>query len=190
MTSFTAIAQKMSAQLKWTTATEVNNYGFEMERRRIQKSEDRSQNIEWAKVGFVPGNGTSNAPHNYSFTDAVLATGSYAYRLNQIDNSGSFKYSQETQLTIETPRVYALNQNYPNPFNPATIINYQIPVNSRVELKIYDMLGREIETLVNESQNTGDYSVTFNASNLPSGVYFYCLQTEGFKETKEMLLVK
>ena len=192
MTSFIAVAQKTSALLAWSTATEINNYGFEIERRAIPSN-------VWAKVGFVLGNGTSNAPHKYSFTDAALTSGSYVYRLKQIDNNGVFKYSQETQVTIETPKVFALNQNFPNPFNPTTIIEYEIPPSpfsekgergEFVSLKVYDVLGREIEMLVNERQNAGDYSVTFDASKLPSGVYFYSLQTEGFRATKEMVLIK
>jgi len=183
MTSFSAAAQTTSALLAWSTATEVNNYGFEIERRAIPS-------IVWAKVGFVAGNGTSNTAHNYSFTDAALATGSYAYRLKQIDNNGAFKYSQEAQVTIETPRVFSLNQNFPNPFNPTTVISYQLPIAGYVSLKVYDMLGREVAILVNEQKPAGSYQAAFDAHLLPSGVYFYRLQSESFKEIKEMVLIK
>ncbi len=88
------------------------------------------------------------------------------------------------------PDNFSLSQNYPNPFNPSTIINYQLAINSRVTLKIYDALGNEIETLVNEKQNAGSYSVDFNAASLPSGIYFYKLVTEKFSETKKMILIK
>jgi autotransporter-associated beta strand protein len=183
MTSFTAAAQKTNALLAWSTATEVNNYGFEIERRAIPST-------VWAKVGFVAGSGTSNSPHNYSFTDAALASGNYAYRLKQIDNSGAFKYSQEVQIAIVTPEVFALDQNFPNPFNPATVIRYQLPAAGYVSLKVYDMLGREVATLVNEQKPAGSYHVAFDAHLLPSGVYFYSLQSKSFKETKEMVLIK
>jgi autotransporter-associated beta strand protein len=183
MTSFTAAVQKTSALLAWSTATEVNNYGFEIERRAIA-------NYTWTKVGFVAGSGTSNAPHHYSFTDAALVSGSYAYRLKQMDNNGAFKYSQEVQVAIATPEVFALNQNYPNPFNPTTVIRYQLPVTGYVSLKVYDILGREVATLVNEQKPAGSYHVAFDAHLLTSGVYFYSLQSGNFKEIKEMLLLK
>ena len=183
MTSFTATVQKTSALLAWSTATEVNNYGFEIERRAIP-------NNVWAKAGFVAGSGTSNAPHNYSFTDAALASGSYAYRLKQIDNSGAFKYSQEAQIAIVTPEVFALNQNYPNPFNPTTVISYQLPISGYVSLKVCDMLGREVMTLVNEVKSAGHYSINFNASAFSSGIYFYRITAGTFTQTKQMMFIK
>jgi hypothetical protein len=144
----------------------------------------------WAKAGFVAGSGTSNAPHNYSFTDAALASGSYAYRLKQIDNSGAFKYSQEAQIAIVTPEVFALNQNYPNPFNPTTVISYQLPISGYVSLKVYDMLGREVMTLVNEVKSAGHYSINFNASAFSSGIYFYRITAGTFTQTKQMMFIK
>jgi autotransporter-associated beta strand protein len=183
MTSFTATVQKTSALLAWSTATEVDNYGFEIERRAIPSN-------VWAKAGFVAGSGTSNAPHKYSFTDAALAAGSYAYRLKQIDNNGAFKYSQEAQIAIVTPEVFALNQNFPNPFNPTTEISYQLPVTGYVSLKVYDILGREVATLVDEVKSAGYQSVDFNASALSSGTYFYRITAGAFTQSKQMMFVK
>jgi hypothetical protein len=183
LTSFTASADSDKILLNWQTATEVNNYGFDVERRIIGKT-------EWLKIAFIQGNGTSNIPHNYSYTDHSLTSGSYVYRLKQIDNNGKIKYSQETEVTFKVPRVFALSQNYPNPFNPTTVINYQLPVNSFVTLKIYDVLGREVATLINEKQNAGYYRATFNASSLSSGIYFYRLHAGSFTQTKKLVLIK
>ena len=183
LSSFNATVASNSAALHWSTATEVNNYGFEIERRA-------SQNTGWTEVGFVHGNGTSNSPHEYSYTDAGISSGTYAYRLKQIDNSGVFKYSASTEVTIAAPKAFALNQNYPNPFNPTTVISYQLPIMGNVSLRIYDMLGREVETLVNETQEAGSYEVVFNASNIASGVYFYRLQAGDYTAMKRILLVK
>jgi photosystem II stability/assembly factor-like uncharacterized protein/pimeloyl-ACP methyl ester carboxylesterase len=183
LTSFTASTDSDKILLNWQTATEVNNYGFDVERRIIEKT-------EWSKIAFIQGNGTSNIPHNYSYTDHSLTSGSYVYRLKQIDNNGKIKYSQETEVTFKVPRVFALSQNYPNPFNPTTVINYQLPVNSFVTLKIYDVLGREIATLINGKQNAGYYKASFNASSLSSGVYFYRLQAGSFTETKKLILLR
>lgn len=95
-----------------------------------------------------------------------------------------------TQTSSNVPKLFSLSQNYPNPFNPSTVVSYQLPVAGFVQLKVYDVLGNEIETLVNEKQNAGSYSVDFNAASLPSGIYFYKLVTDRFSETKKMILMK
>ena len=191
LTSFSAAMQGAnSALLVWQTATEVNNYRFEVERRRIQRQEDRSQMVEWMKIGFVAGNGTTNSPHEYSFTDAGVTSGSYAYRLKQIDNGGAFKYSQETAVIIGVPAGFALGQNFPNPFNPSTVINYSITSTSNVMLKVYNILGGEVATLVNEAKSPGSYSVTFNASALANGVYFYRLNAGQLSDVKRLTVMK
>jgi hypothetical protein len=176
----------MNTNLHWSTATEINNPGFEIQRR---------QTSDWAKVGFVAGAGTSNAPRNYSYTDSKLSAGSYSYRLKQIDNNGAFTYGSTVEVAISSaPAAFALSQNYPNPFNPSTVISYQLPVNSQVTLKVYDMLGREVATLVNGEMKAGSYSVPFNTSKgtlgLSSGVYVYRLEAGSFISTKKLLLMK
>ncbi len=93
-------------------------------------------------------------------------------------------------ITSNLPAYFSLSQNYPNPFNPTTVIGYELPVNSLMTVKVFDVLGREVETLVNECQNAGSHSVTLNAANLPSGVYFYRLEAGSFRETKKLVLIK
>jgi Secretion system C-terminal sorting domain len=187
LTSFTAGVAGNKVNLNWQTATEVNNYGFEIERNQsISQSEDN-----WIKIGFVEGNGTSNSPKKYSYADnSSLTSGKYYYRLKQIDNDGSFKYSKTAEVSITQPEKFALEQNYPNPFNPETTIKYALPYNSFVTLKVYDVLGAEIASLVNEEQTGGEHTITFKANNLSSGIYFYSLITANYKETKKMLLTK
>jgi hypothetical protein len=127
----------------------------------------------------------------YSFTDKILNAGKYSYRLKQIDRDGKFSYSQTVEATVTgAPKEFLLAQNYPNPFNPSTVINYQLPVNSLVTLKVYDAIGREVITLVNEVKEAGYYSVTFEASRFSSGIYFARLQSSEKVQIKKMLLIK
>lgn len=183
LVAMNALATLDAVTLNWKTATEVNNYAFEVERRAMSSD-------QWREIGFVPGSGTSNAPHNYSFTDQKLTAGIYAYRLRQVDNGGAFKYSQETQVTIEAPKVFALSQNYPDPFNPSTNISFSIPATSFVSLKVFDALGREVSVVLSEQMPAGKYSRQWNATGLPSGVYFYRLQAGSFIETKKLVLLR
>jgi len=113
-------------------------------------------------------------------------------RLTWLDANMPGKASQGTgvQGRVETPNFFVLSQNYPNPFNPTTVINYQVPVAGHVSVKVYDLLGREVMTLVNERKSAGSYQVLFDAHLLPSGVYFYSLESGSFKETKKMELLK
>ncbi len=184
---FTAKVNENNVLLKWQTATEVNNYGFEIER--------STEKVGWNKIGFVEGNGTSNSPKEYSFTDDVSQSGKYSYRLKQIDIDGSYKYSNVVEVNVGSPEKFELKANYPNPFNPTTTIEYSIPnVRAKdfspVQLIIYDVLGRKIATLVNKKQSPGNYSVNFNASNLTSGIYFYTLRAGNFTATRKMILIK
>ncbi len=184
--SFTANVNGNNVDLNWQTATEMNNYGFE-----IQRS---TQKATWSKISFVEGNGTSNSPKEYSFTDAVSQSGKYSYRLKQIDIDGSYKYSNVVEVNVSSPEKFELKANYPNPFNPTTTIEYSIPnvgaSIKNVQLKIYDVLGREVATLVNEKQSPGNYKVKFDASKLNSGAYFYTLRAGDFVSTKKMILLK
>jgi hypothetical protein len=184
LTSFTASVINNDVTLNWNTATELNNKGFDIERTGTSL-----QQI-WGKIGFVPGFGTTTEPHSYSFIDSELESGKYLYRLKQIDFDGSFEYSDEVEIEISIPLKYELTQNYPNPFNPSTTIKYSIPKAVTVQLKVYDVLGNEVATLVDEYKPAGTYEVEFDASGLTSGIYFYQLKTEGFVETKKMILMK
>jgi len=185
LASFTAAALNNSAALAWKTATEKNNYGFEIERRVVGSAS------QWFKIGFVAGNGTSSKEHTYSFADANVSSGTYVYRLKQIDNDGTYKYSGEAEVTITMPTVFALNQNYPNPFNPTTTISFTLAQDGYTTLKIYDVLGKEVATLVNGEMKAGvQNTITFDASKLSSGVYFSRLQNSGSTQIKKLVLMK
>jgi len=186
LTSFSVNFSGDNVVLRWSTETEVNNYGFEIER----GSSLNSRISDWEKVGFVQGHGNSNSPKEYFFTDIPNGGTKFQYRLKQIDNDGKFKYSSVVSVEIKVLNEYTLNQNYPNPFNPSTVISYSIPVSSKVTLTVYDMLGKLITTLVNENQEAGSYSVNFNAAGLSNGMYFYKMQSDNFVKTNKMLFLK
>lgn len=192
LSSFSAKLLADKVEINWTTESEVNNYGFDVERKVIATT--------WIKLGFVSGSGNSNTPKTYSFIDDSLFGGSkFYYRLKQIDTDGSFEYSDIVAVEF-LPQKFSLEQNYPNPFNPTTVISYQLPISSDVTLKVYDVLGNEVATLVDEYKPAGKFEVEFsakggsasggNAYNFPSGVYFYQLNAGSFVETKKMILIK
>jgi len=181
LSSFTAISKPDQIILEWVTKTETNNYGFEIERKLSD---------QWQKIGFVEGNENSNSTKKYSFTDNKLIGGTkFQYRLKQIDSDGRYEYSAVVEVE-NIPTEYALYQNYPNPFNPTTKIRYQLPKESKVVIKIYNILGSEVLELVNENKEPGIYEVEFNASNLSSGTYIYKISSENFVQTKKMILLK
>ena len=183
MSSFISTINGRDVTLNWTTSSETNNSRFEIER-----SETTGQ---WSKVGSVQGNGTVFSPVNYSFTDRDLNTGSYNYRLKQIDFNGNFKYfNLNNEVNIGIPAKFGLSQNYPNPFNPSTKINFDLPVDGKVTLKIFDISGREVSTLINEFRSAGYYTIDFKADNLSSGIYLYTLTSNGISLTKKMLILK
>ncbi|HTX19251.1 MAG TPA: T9SS type A sorting domain-containing protein [Bacteroidota bacterium] len=183
LTAFTAGVKGQSVDLAWSTATEVNNSGFAVER--------KAANGTYSQVGFVTGNGTSNAPHHYSYTDAVGA-GTYTYRLKQVDHDGKFAYSKQVEAVVGlTPADYVLGQNYPNPFNPTTTISFAVKADQKATLKVYNMMGQEVMTLFNGDAKADQlYHVQFNAATLSSGTYFYTLQTNDSRQVKKMLLLK
>lgn len=184
LTSFSVILNNNIAQLNWETATEVNNYGFE-----IQRS---SETEDWNKVGFVPGHGNSNSPKSYIYADnSVTKSGSYTYRLKQIDIDGQYEYSPEVNISFNVDdKSYKLDQNYPNPFNPSTTISYSIPKQDYVEITVYNVFGEQVARLVNEVKESGVHSIVFNAENLASGMYYYKIETDSYVETKKLLLLK
>lgn len=183
LSSFTSTVSGTNVTLNWSTSTETNNSGYDIERKTVTGG--------WSKIGNVEGHGTVNTPNSYTFSDRNLASGRYSYRLKQIDYNGGYKYyNLANEITIGTPSKYALSQNFPNPFNPSTTISYEIPSNNFVSLKIYDMMGREVANLVNATQEAGFYTVKFDGSKLASGMYFYKLQANDFTATKKLMLVK
>ncbi len=171
-----------NVELNWATATETNNQGFEIQRKTL--------NGQYSKVGYVAGFGTSTETHSYTYTDTKVAAGSYSYRLKQIDYDGSYEYSNEVNVEVVVPLEFALEQNYPNPFNPSTTIKYSVAEDGLVKLSVYNMLGEEVATLVNTTQKAGRYEVTFNATNLASGVYVYRIETPHFTSAKKLMLMK
>ncbi|GBD86934.1 hypothetical protein BMS3Abin03_00859 [bacterium BMS3Abin03] len=182
LTSFAAVLNKGDVQLGWATATEVNNQGFEVERKSV--------NGEFQKIGYVPGHGTTTENQSYSFIDSKIPSGTYVYRLKQLDYDGSYEYSSEINVDVAAPLTFSLDQNYPNPFNPSTVIKYSIPNDGFVLLDIYNLLGEKVASLVNSVQKAGRYEITFDASNLASGIYVYSLKSGSFSSVKKMLLMK
>ena len=190
LTSFTATVKGNSVHLNWSTATEINNSGFEIERRAPSKSPPKGETSRWGRIGFVEGKNTTTEAQSYLFEDQNVPPGIYQYRLKQIDFDGSIEYSNVIEVEIGIPEKFELFQNYPNPFNPSTTIRWQSTVSSHQSLKVYDFLGREVATLVDEYKPAGRYEVEFDAASLSSGIYLYKLKAGDFIETKKMILMK
>lgn len=185
LSGFSCIVNRNEASLFWSTASELNNSGFDIER------SSAGINGNWEKAGYVRGNGTSNSVMNYSFQDKGLNSGKYNYRLKQTDFNGNYEYFYlDNEVIIGVPQNFNLKQNYPNPFNPVTKIDFDLPDNGNVSLKIYNTEGKEIKSLINGSLTSGYYSIDFDASSLPSGVYYYRLESRSFVSTKKMVLLK
>jgi len=182
LTSFTANASDNGVVLNWTTATEVNNYGFEIL---------RSTQNDWEKIGFVQGHGNSNSPNDYTFTDADVTNGSYTYRLKQIDYDGTFTYSDEVSVDVNLALGKLSLDVYPNPFNPSTTLGFVLPKASRVNLTVYDITGQKVAELIdNEMMEAGYHRHVFNAGVLASGIYISVLQAEGMQVVKKLQLLK
>jgi hypothetical protein len=181
LTSFSAKVQGSSVVLNWSTATEKNNMGFEVQRSLDSKN--------FASVGFVNGKGTSTSINNYSFTDNTVSAKCY-YRLRQVDFNGAFEFSPVIEVESMGVTNYTLSQNYPNPFNPSTQIKFALPKDGLVTLKVYNVLGKEVASVVNEYKTSGNYTVNFSAKNLSSGIYFYTIKADGFTQTKKMTILK
>lgn len=188
---FTATLIKNEINLFWKTETEVDNFGFDVERRIDEK--------EWIKISFISGHGNSNSPKEYCYTDEELFAGGskFQYRLKQIDNDGSFEYSDVVEVEV-VPDQHELSQNYPNPFNPSTTIRFSLPEASQIKLNLYNMLGELVRTIAEGTYDKGYHKITFNASSLPSGTYVYRLESsdpstgsgQRFVQVKKMILLK
>ncbi|MBK7379429.1 MAG: immune inhibitor A [Ignavibacteriales bacterium] len=185
LTSFNAKSTNKEITLNWQTATELNNNGFEIERLT-------NANSGWTRIGFVMGNGTTQEIHNYSFVDKNPVSGINYYRLKQIDYDGTVNLSQEVSVNFVGVIEYSLEQNYPNPFNPSTKIYYSIPQAGKVTIKVYNILGSEVATLVDDVKDSGRHNVEFNSEgkNITSGIYFYTITAGSFKQTRKMLMIK
>ena len=181
LTSFNASVIDGSVLLKWSTATELNNSGFD-----IEKS---SNNKDFEKIGFVPGYGTTTETKSYSYTTSVSALKQF-YRLKQVDFDGTFEYSSTVEVNGVTPTDFALKQNYPNPFNPTTKIGFTLPIESNVKITVYNLIGQKVTDIVNSKFAAGNHSVDFRASNLSSGIYFYKIEAGSFTSVKKMQLMK
>ncbi|MBS1551299.1 MAG: T9SS type A sorting domain-containing protein [Bacteroidetes bacterium] len=180
--SFTSEINGNNVTLNWATLSEKSNSGFHVERYSGSK---------WTDLSFISGKGNITERTLYSFVDRGLQSGTYNYRLKQVDFNGNFKYIElEGAVNVGKPETFSLSQNYPNPFNPSTTINYALPKDGMVTLKLYDLNGREIKVLVNETKSAGFYTLNFNASDLSSGVYFYKLESGNFITAKKMILMK
>jgi len=193
LASFTATAASKENEiiLKWTTKTEMQNYGFEVE--RCKKPEQTSEaQCNWENIGFVKGSGNSNSPKEYYFVDQKINSGIYLFRLKQLDTDGSFEYSGELEVSIANiAELFVLEQNYPNPFNPSTTIKFAVNEASPVSIKVYDALGKEIKTIFNETAESGRfYSVEFDGSDCSSGVYYYAISGNNYNAVKKMVLIK
>ncbi|HZW38559.1 MAG TPA: T9SS type A sorting domain-containing protein [Ignavibacteriaceae bacterium] len=187
LSSFSVNTSKDNVVLTWSTATELNNSGFVVER--------KSANGKYLSIAKVSGNGTTTEVKNYSYTDKNLNGGKYTYRLRQEDFNGAYTYSKEVEVNVTGVSSYALGQNYPNPFNPSTVINFSLPSNAFVTLKVYNVIGQEVMTLINANMTVGVQSVNMNAANLETGVYMYTISAKGvdgssFTSTKKMMLIK
>ena len=186
LTSFSANVSNSNVSLSWSTASETNNSGFQIE---------RSNGSEYVSLGFIAGHGTTTDIQNYSYVDQNVNAGKYTYRLKQVDFNGKFEYSNAVEVEVLGVKEFTLGQNYPNPFNPSTTINFSLAVDSKVSLKIFDVLGQEVATLLNGQLAAGNHPVSFDASSLNSGVYFYRIDASGvdgqkFSSTKKMILTK
>jgi murein tripeptide amidase MpaA len=192
LASFNARVVNREILLEWTTCSELNNLGFEIQRKCLDKSNN------WEKIGFVEGSGTTNNRKNYSFIDKNPEFGTIIYRLKQIDFDGSYKILPTTEVNFNVPLEFSLEQNYPNPFNPSTTISWQSPISGRHTIKLFDVLGKEIETIVDDYFEAGIHFKSFTLnSSLPSGVYFYQLNvfdpntgSRAYLNTKKMILVR
>jgi len=184
--SFTASVNVREVNLIWVTSEENNNEGFD-----VQRGKSFEKDAGWQTVGFVPGQGTKNSQTEYSFKESKLNSGKYHYRLKQIDYNGNFEYYPlKEPVEIAVPKSYAISQNYPNPFNPVTKIDFEIPENTKVNVVLYDILGREVKTLMNEEKKAGYYTIELNANELSSGTYFYRINAGNFVKTLKMIVLK
>jgi aminopeptidase N len=193
LTTFSAEVKPGLVILKWKTASEINNSGFEIERAKVNENIDviNPKQILFETIGFVNGSGSSTTTKDYSFTDHISSFGNYVYRLKQVDLNGKYTYSSNVQVAAGAkPSSFTLNQNYPNPFNPSTTIRFEVPKNSRIKLTVYNMIGEAVRVLTDANFEEGVYEKTFDAKDMASGVYIYELKTDDVLLRQKMVLQK
>jgi hypothetical protein len=183
LVSFTAMVNGNEVLLKWSTSNEINNYGFQVERKSVDQ--------DWRILDFIEGFGNSNSEKLYQFDDNTIPkAGKYFYRLKQIDINGDYTYSEEISVEINLPLEFKLHQNHPNPFNPSTIISFELPYSQKIIIDIYDILGNKVIQLINEEMEKGSHTVTFNGTGLSSGIYFYKAISNNYSAIRKMILLK
>ncbi len=189
-TDFLATADAGSVALTWKTKSEVDNAGFNI-LREDPGALTFKMTASYTTDRSLCGLGTSSTGKSYNFTDDHVVSGDrYAYKIEEVSTGGAIKDLTTLSVTVSVPKTYALFQNYPNPFNPTTVISYKLSAVSNVTLRVYDVLGRAVKTLVDARESAGGHSVTFDASGLPSGVYFYRLNAGGFSQTRKLMVIK
>lgn len=191
LATFTARMMGPAAELKWSTVSETNNYGFD-----IQRKAEGEQEFKSLPGVFIPGHGTTLAPQSYSYLDVTVPSGTVYYRLKQIDLDGTVEYHGPIEVVnnarstgSRSEKVF-LAQNYPNPFNPTTTIQFVLPKPDHVILKVYNTIGQEVATLIDGMKEAGVHTARFDASGLGSGLYIYQIRTSDFTSTQKMLMVK
>ena len=186
--SISAAAQEEGVLIEWSTSTEINNFGFDVERSSEPPIAGAST---WIKLVFVPGSGTSEIAHDYSYIDKRVAPGRYFYRIRQINRDGSSKYSDSVAAVVGNPKLnFSLEQNYPNPFNPTSTIEFVLPKKALARLEIFDLRGHKIATLLDAETEAGEHRVSFDCGHLSSGVYLYRLSSGSLSETRKFVLLK
>ena len=197
LVDFTATVDAEAVALRWQTASETNNAGFEIQRAEATgagttENEAETADRTWTSIGFMEGAGTTEQPQRYQFTDAGVPFGAQAlaYRLKQVDTDGAFEYSPVVEVALTLPERFMLEANYPNPFLHATTIRYALPRSEHVRLAVYDALGRMVRVLVDQTQPAGQRAVTFDGSALPSGLYLYRLTAGSNTETRRMVVIR
>ena len=184
LTSFTSSVNNNNVILNWKTATEVNSFEYQIEKKE-------ASNVDgWQKIGTIKASGNSSSPKSYTFSDNDILTGKYNYRLRMVDNDGSAVYSNVVNTDVVSPARFELGNAYPNPWNPSTTIRYNVPMSSPVTIRVFDAIGREVSTLVNEVKPAGSYQITMNGRGLSSGMYFYQMTAGNFTETKKFIMLK
>ncbi|KAB2924374.1 MAG: T9SS type A sorting domain-containing protein [Bacteroidetes bacterium] len=187
--SFTAAKSGRKVELRWRTESEIDNLGFEVERRELNHRVIGSSD-QWNNIAFVPGHGTTNVPQSYSYVDAA-ASGRVQYRLKQLDRDGSFSYSRSVEVELSAPAAFELAQNFPNPFNPSTSVSFTVPVTGHAALTVYNSIGQHVATLFDGIAESGmTYRQTFAAERLAGGVYLARLTAGSSVRTVKMLLLK